>query len=69
MKNTIYQIYAKYTENGRYRNITGVITDGVHGTENPQRAERFANAACKWNAKVKVIVTDPNGVKNEIIYK
>lgn len=69
MKNTIYQIYAKDTENSRYRNITPVITNGIHGTENPHKAERWANVACKWYAKVKVIVTDPNGVKNEIIYK
>ena len=73
---TLYQVYAKKTDakGARYRNVTGTVTDEhngqeLHGTCNAERAERFAKFACKWNAKVKVIVTDTNGVKNEIIYK
>ena len=60
---TEYKVMAKGKHQKRFR-CYGRGTDSYH-------AERNADSLAKslWTGSVKIIVTDSNGIKNELIYK
>ena len=58
---TTYKLYAKQNYHKRFQ--------GFDTYADPVRAEKAALRECKYFAHVKIIVTDDNGIKNEIIYK
>lgn len=58
---TTYKEYAKQNYHKKFQ--------GFDTYTDPVRAEKVAIRDCEFFAHVKIIVTDDNGIKNEIIYK
>lgn len=60
---TEYRVMVKAKRNKRFQSY-GHYTEAYYADRN---AERLANEL--WTKEVKIIVTDSNGIKNELVYK